>query len=102
MFLLDILPYDPVERARRIKQVTINVVKDSLDSVRDTVDATKDTINATKDAVADSAAQSQLIIDNMGTGQSEASLLWPIVVVAVALATCLFLAYLYRCRLKNS
>jgi len=85
MILADVLPYDPAERARRLKQPVIQ--QDTLDTVRDTLDATKD-------AVADSLAQSQVILEN--AGQNEASLLLPIGVVAVALGACLYLAHLYK------
>ena len=88
MILLDIIepgrPYRPVRPIR-------NVVEDTIDTVRDTIDATKD-------AIADSLAQSQLILDNAGGAQSEASLLLPIAIVALALAGCLYLAHLYRKR----
>ena len=88
MILLDIIepgrPYRPVRPIR-------NVVEDTIDTVRDTIDATKD-------AIADSVAQSQLILDNVGGAQSEASLLLPIAIVALALAGCLYLAHLYRKR----
>jgi uncharacterized OsmC-like protein len=62
------------------------------------LDTIRDTIESTKDAVVDSAAQSQLIIDNSGAAESEASLLLPIAIVAIALAGCLYLAHLYRKR----
>ena len=62
------------------------------------MDTIRDTIESTKDAVADSVAQSQLILDNSGAAQSEASLLLPIAIVAMALAGCLYLAHLYRKR----
>ena len=62
------------------------------------MDTIRDTIESTKDAVVDSAAQSQLILDNSGAAQSEASLLLPIAIVAMALAGCLYLAHLYRKR----
>jgi len=94
MFLLDVLPIDPAERARRIKELKPLVV-DTVKTIRETV---SDTIDATKDAIADSVAQSQLILDNAGNAQSEASLLLPIAIVAVALAGCLYLAHLYRKR----
>ena len=69
----------------------IKTVEDSLDTIRDTIESTKD-------AVTDSVAQSQLILDNAGTAQGEASLLLPIAIVALALAGCLYLAHLYRKR----
>ena len=62
------------------------------------MDTIRDTIESTKDAVTDSVAQSQLILDNSGAAQSEASLLLPIAIVAMALAGCLYLAHLYRKR----
>ena len=86
MYLLDVLPYDP-DRIRRIKPV-----------IDDTINTLRDTIGATKEAVADSVAQTQLILDNAGA-QSEASLILPIAVVAIALAGCLYLVHLYRRRL---
>lgn len=91
MFLLDILPYDPAERARRVVRPVIKTVQDSLDTIRDTIESTKD-------AVVDSAAQSQLILDNAGNTQGEASLMLPIAIVALALSGCLYLAHLYRKR----
>lgn len=90
MIFADVLPYDPDRINRRIKPV-IKTVEDSLDTICDTIESTKD-------AVADSVAQSQLILDNTGTAQSEASLLLPIAIVALALAGCLYLAHLYRRR----
>ena len=93
MMFLDILPIDPAERARRIKEFKL-LVKDSIDAIRDSADAAKD-------AVADSTAQAQLIIDNAVTGQSDASLLLPMAVVAAALAGCLSLAHLYKRRLQT-
>lgn len=95
MFTLDVLPYDPAERARRIVRPVIKTVQDSLDTVIDT-------ISETKDAVADSTAQSQLILDSSGAAQSEASLLLPVAIVALALAGCLYLAYMYRKRYRYS
>lgn len=92
MILADVLPFDPDERAHRIKRPVIQTIQDTLDTVRDTVDATKD-------AVADSLAQSQVIIEN--AGQNEASLLLPLVVVAVAFGACLYLAHLYKQRLSG-
>ena len=91
MIWLDVLPIDPTERARRIVRPVIKTVQDSLDTICDTIESTKD-------AVVDSAAQSQLILDNTGAAQSEASLLLPIAIVALALAGCLYLAHLYRRR----
>ena len=91
MFTLDVLPYDPTERARRIVRPVIKTVQDSLDTVIDT-------ISETKEAMADSTAQSQLILDSSGAAQSEASLLLPVAIVALALAGCLYLAYMYRKR----
>ena len=88
MILLDII--DPGRPHRPIRPIR-KVVEDTIDTVRDTIDATKD-------AVADSVAQSQLIIDNAGGAQGEASLLLPIAIVALALAGCLYLAYMYRKR----
>lgn len=69
-----------------------------IKTVEDSLDAIRDTIESTKDAVTDSLAQSQLILDNAGTAQGEASLLLPIAIVALALAGCLYLAHLYRKR----
>lgn len=94
MFLLDVLPYDPDRVHRIVKPVVIDTVK----SVRDTL---RDTIDTTKDAVADSVAQAQLILDDTGAANSEASLLLPVAVVAMALAGCLWLAHLYRRRQKQ-
>jgi len=90
MILLDVLPRDP-SRAHRVIRPVIKTVQDSLDTICDTIESTKD-------AVVDSAAQSQLIIDNSGAAESEASLLLPIAIVAIALAGCLYLAHLYRKR----
>lgn len=90
MILLDVLPRDP-NRVHRVIRPVIKTVEDSLDTIRDT-------IGSTKDAVVDSTAQSQLILDNSGAAQSEASLLLPIAIVAMALAGCLYLAHLYRKR----
>lgn len=90
MILLDIIDPSRHHHHRPIRPIR-NVVEDTIDTVRDTIDATKD-------AVADSVTQSQLILDNTGAAQSEASLLLPIVIVALALAGCLYLAYLYRRR----
>lgn len=94
MIFADVLPFDPDERVHRIVRPVIKHIQDSLDTVRDTIETTKD-------AVADSVAQSQLILDNAGTAQSEASLLLPIAIIAVALAGCLYLAHLYRCRISQ-
>lgn len=88
MFLLDIPPIDPT-RTRRIVRPVIKTIEETVDTLRDS-------IGSAKDAVADSTAQSQLILDNTGTAQSEASLLLPIAIVALALAGCLYLAHLYR------
>ncbi|MBP5777173.1 MAG: hypothetical protein J6W56_06430 [Prevotella sp.] len=88
MFLTDVLPIDP-DRVRRIREIKPVIV--------DTIDTVRDSINATEDTLVDSVAQSQVILEN--AGQSEASLLWPIAVVALALGACLYLAYLYRSRL---
>jgi len=84
MIFADVLPFDPDERAHRIVRPVIKHIQDSLDTVRDTIETTKD-------AVADSLAQSQVILEN--AGQNEASLLLPIGVVAVALGACLYLAH---------
>ena len=94
MFLLDVLPIDPTERARRIREIK-PIIADTIGKVRETV---TDTIDATKDAIADSVAQSHLILDNAGGASNEASLLWPIAIVALALAGCVYLAHLYRRR----
>ena len=91
MIFADVLPIDPDGRARRIIDPVIETVQDSLDTICDTIESTKD-------AVVDSAAQSQLILDNTGTAPNEASLLLPIAIVALALAGCLYLAHLYRRR----
>ena len=90
MFLADVLPIDPTERARRIREIKPVIV--------DTIDTIRDTIESTKEAIKDSVAQSQLILDNASGAQSEASLLLPIAIVALALAGCLYLAHLYRRR----
>ena len=90
MFLADVLPIDPTERVRRIREIKPVIV--------DTIDTIRDTIESTKEAIKDSVAQSQLILDNAGGAQSEASLLLPIAIVALALAGCLYLAHLYRRR----
>lgn len=94
MFLLDVLPYDP-DRVRRIRPVIRETVQDSIDAIKDTIDATKD-------AVADSAAQAQLILDGMGTSQSDSSLLMPIAAVVVALGACVYLAHLYKGRMQTT
>ena len=94
MFLLDVLPITPEERLERIRRIR-PVVADTVNKVRETV---SDTIDATKDAIADSVAQSQLILDNAGGASSEASLLLPIAIVALALAGCVYLAHMYRRR----
>jgi hypothetical protein len=86
MFLADILPIDPADRARRIREIK-PVIEDTIGSIRDSIDATKD-------AVADSLDQSQVILEN--ASQNEASLLWPMAVIVLALGACLYLAYLYR------
>ena len=97
MFLLDVLPITPEERLRRLERIRQHrsVVTDTINNVRDSV---SDTIDATKDAIADSVAQSQLILDNAGGASSEASLLLPIAIVALALTGCVYLAHLYRKR----
>lgn len=94
MILLDVLPITPEERLERIRRIR-PVVADTVNKVRETV---SDTIDATKDAIADSVAQSQLILDNAGGASSEASLLLPIAIVALALAGCVYLAHMYRRR----
>jgi len=91
MNFLDVLPVDPVERAQRIRQYK-PVIADSIGTIRDT-------LNSTKDAVADSVGQTQLILENAGASQSDASLLLPMAVVTAALAGCLYLAHLYKRRL---
>ena len=93
MMFLDILPIDPAERARRIREIKA-LVEDTIGAIRVSVDAAKD-------AVADSTAQAQQIIDNAVGGQSDASLLLPMAVVALALAGCLYLAHLYKRRLQT-
>ena len=70
MNFLDVLPIDPAERARRIREIKPVVI--------DTIDTICDTVNATKDAVADSVAQTQLILENGSGSQSDASLLLPL------------------------
>ena len=90
MFLADVLPIDPSGHARRIREIKPVIV--------DTIDTIRDTIESTKEAIKDSVAQSQLILDNASGAQSEASLLLPIAIVALALAGCLYLAHLYRRR----
>lgn len=94
MFLLDVLPITPEERLERIRRIR-PVVADTINKVRETV---SDTIEAAKDSLVDSVAQSQLILDNAGGASSEASLLLPVGIVAVALAGCLYLAHMYRRR----
>ena len=94
MILLDVLPIAPEKRIERINRIK-PVVVDTVNKVRETI---SDTIDATKDAIADSVAQSQLILDNAGGASSEASLLLPIAIVALALAGCVYLAHLYRKR----
>ena len=94
MFLLDVLPITPEERLERIRRIR-PVVADTINKVRETV---SDTIEAAKDSLVDSVAQSQLILDNAGGASSEASLLLPVSIVAVALAGCLYLAHMYRRR----
>ena len=98
MILLDVLPITPEERIERINRIK-PVVADTVNKVRETI---SDTIDATKDAIADSVAQSQLILDSSGAAQSEASLLLPVAIVALALAGCLYLAYMYRKRYRYS
>ena len=94
MFLLDVLPITPEERLERIRRIR-PVVADTINKVRETV---SDTIEAAKDSLVDSVAQSQLILDNAGGASSEASLLLPVGIVALALAGCLYLAHMYRRR----
>ena len=94
MFLLDVLPITPEERLERIRRIR-PVVADTINKVRETV---SDTIEAAKDSLVDSVAQSQLILDNAGGASSEASLLLPIAIVALALAGCVYLAHMYRRR----
>ncbi len=94
MFLIDVLPITPEERLERIRRIR-PVVADTINKVRETV---SDTIEAAKDSLVDSVAQSQLILDNAGGASSEASLLLPVGIVAVALAGCLYLAHMYRRR----
>lgn len=94
MILLDVLPLTPEERINRIRHYK-PVVVDTVNKVRETI---SDTVDATKDAISDSVAQSQLILDNAGGGSSEASLLLPIAIVALALAGCLYLIHMYRKR----
>ena len=94
MILLDVLPITPEERIERIRRIK-PVVVDTVDKVRETI---SDTIEAAKDSLVDSVAQSQLILDNASGASSEASLLLPVGIVAVALAGCLYLAYMYRKR----
>ena len=94
MFLLDVLPITPEERLERIRRIR-PVVADTINKVREAV---SDTIEAAKDSLVDSVAQSQLILDNAGSASSEASLLLPISIVALALAGCVYLAHVYRRR----
>ena len=94
MFLLDVLPITPEERLERIRRIR-PVVADTINKVSEKV---SDTIEAAKDSLVDSVAQSQLILDNAGGASSEASLLLPVGIVAVALAGCLYLAHMYRRR----
>ena len=94
MILLDVLPITPEERIERIRRIK-PVVVDTVDKVRETI---SDTIEAAKDSLVDSVAQSQLILDNAGGASSEASLLLPVGIVALALAGCLYLAHMYRKR----
>ena len=94
MILLDVLPITPEERIERIRRIK-PVVVDTVDKVRETI---SDTIEAAKDSLVDSVAQSQLILDNAGGASSEASLLLPVGIVALALAGCVYLAHLYRRR----
>ena len=94
MILLDVLPITPEERIERIRRIK-PVVVDPVDKVRETI---SDTIEAAKDSLVDSVAQSQLILDNAGGASSEASLLLPLGIVALALAGCVYLAHMYRRR----
>ena len=94
MILLDVLPITPEERIERIRRIK-PVVVDTVDKVRETI---SDTIEAAKDSLVDSVAQSQLILDNAGGASSEASLLLPVGIVALALAGCVYLAHIYRRR----
>ena len=94
MFLLDVLPITPEERLERIRRIR-PVVADTINKVSEKV---SDTIEAAKDSLVDSVAQSQLILDNAGSASSEASLLLPISIVALALAGCVYLAHVYRRR----
>ena len=94
MILLDVLPITPEERIERIRRIK-PVVVDTVDKVRETI---SDTIEAAKDSLVDSVAQSQLILDNAGGASSEASLLLPVGIVALALAGCVYLAHMYRRR----
>ena len=94
MILLDVLPITPEERIERIRRIK-PVVVDTVDKVRETI---SDTIEAAKDSLVDSVAQSQLILDNASGASSEASLLLPISIVALALAGCVYLAHMYRRR----
>ena len=94
MILLDVLPITPEERIERIRRIK-PVVVDTVDKVREAI---SDTIEAAKDSLVDSVAQSQLILDNAGGASSEASLLLPVGIVALALAGCVYLAHMYRRR----
>ncbi|MBR2096664.1 MAG: hypothetical protein IJ907_02080 [Prevotella sp.] len=94
MILLDVLPITPEERIERIRRIK-PVVVDTVDKVRETI---SDTIEAAKDSLVDSVAQSQLILDNAGGASSEASLLLPVGIVALALVGCVYLAHMYRRR----
>ena len=94
MILLDVLPITPEERIERIRRIK-PVVVDTVDKVRETI---SDTIEAAKDSLVDSVAQSQLILDNASGASSEASLLLPVGIVALALAGCVYLAHMYRRR----
>ena len=94
MILLDVLPITPEERIERIRRIK-PVVVDTVDKVREAI---SDTIEAAKDSLVDSVAQSQLILDNASGASSEASLLLPVGIVALALAGCVYLAHMYRRR----
>ena len=94
MILLDVLPITPEERIERINRIK-PVVADTVNKVRETI---SDTIEAAKDSLVDSVAQSQLILDNAGGASSEASLLLPVGIVALALAGCVYQAHMYRRR----
>ena len=92
MNFLDVLPIDPTDPNRWIREVKPAII--------DTVDTICDTVNATKDAVADSVAQTPLILENGSGSQSDASLLLPMAIVTAALAGCFYLAHLYKRRLQ--